>query len=147
MIFLSPCKWMAKQSFCPSPPPYLLSLIFQTLLIFPGHLSEKIMTFKKMYTWEWYSLMFPGFQCALHLPGLCVCVFLIVVLVSLKARGNLIYSELPRIAHTTTTYGWLCNPNKSVSGPTFPRGLFFSERPYPGTSLPLHSRVNTHCVC
>lgn len=88
---------------CPlSPPTYQLSLIFQTLPIYPGLLSEKVLTFKRVILGNGTHPCFPS---ALQLSGLCVspaflpCMpfqlkctwvesgtFLIVVLLILKAQ-------------------------------------------------------------
>lgn len=87
---------------CPLSPTYQLSLIFQTLPIYPGLLSEKVLTFKRIILGNGTH---PCFQSALQLSGLCVppafltCMpcqlkctwvesgrFLIVVLLILKAQ-------------------------------------------------------------
>lgn len=97
-----PANGCPNQRYLPSFSYLQFSLVFQTLPIYPGLLSEKVLTFKRVILGNGTH---PCFQSALQLSGLCVppaflsCMpcqlkctwvesgrFLIVVLLILKAQ-------------------------------------------------------------
>ena len=60
----------------PLSPPTYLSLIFQTLLICPGHLSEKILTFKSFRWWNSTRRCFQPSGLPCNFQDMCVSVCL-----------------------------------------------------------------------
>ena len=60
----------------PLSPPTYLSLIFQTLFICPGHLSEKILTFKSFMWWNSTRRCFQPSGLPCNFQDMCVSVCL-----------------------------------------------------------------------
>ena len=115
-----PCSgWPNRGIPHPLSPPIYLSLIFQTLLICPGHLSEKFLTFKSFMLWIVHTDVSSLLVCLVtsrtRVVCACVCVC-VCVRARVRVRLRVCILFLHFILNSLKQVTWIsdCSPTNTL---------------------------------